>query len=322
MPLILFNIGWMKHYRGQRASDRIFNGGKYVQENETGGEVKNFLPVDSYCYGYVQPPGKNHNIDLEKVGGDSNADYVDNVTVVFTATPPSGGRRVVGWFKNARVWRDEQRHRGRTYFARSETHNCTLLDIDDRIFYVPRSSPKRGIWGMGQRNVRYVRERDEEHEFIINLQEYIENPENVIIPDNPGGAPQQPDPDRRAQVELAAVQYVIAHYEGYNFQCESVEKDNKGWDLEVRRGVVELLVEVKGCSGASGQVELTPNEYSAMTNRRYREKYRLAIVTRALDDQHRRLSIVSYNGSDETWRDQDGHKVTMKERTGARIGLR
>ena len=53
MPLVLFNIGWMKHYRGQTSSDRIFNGGRYVEENETGSEVRNFEPLDGQCYGYV-----------------------------------------------------------------------------------------------------------------------------------------------------------------------------------------------------------------------------------------------------------------------------
>ena len=30
MALVLFNIGWMQYYRGQTSSDRIINGGKYV----------------------------------------------------------------------------------------------------------------------------------------------------------------------------------------------------------------------------------------------------------------------------------------------------
>ena len=66
-----------------------------------------------------------------------------------------------------------------------------------------------------------------------------------------------------------------------------MEADNKGWDLEVTRGAVKLLVEVKGCSGDSRQVELTPNEYAAMGHRRYREIYRLAVVTRALEEEQR-----------------------------------
>ena len=32
MALVLFNIGWMKYYRGQNPSDLIVNGGSYVRD--------------------------------------------------------------------------------------------------------------------------------------------------------------------------------------------------------------------------------------------------------------------------------------------------
>ena len=78
------------------------------------------------------------------------------------------------------------------------------------------------------------------------------------------------------------------------------------------------LVEVKGCSGGAGQVELTPNEYAAMC--RCRNVYRLAIVKRALD--YPQLSIVRFNKSDETWRDQKNRKVRLDERKGVRVTCR
>ena len=102
---MLFNIGWMKHYQGQTPSDRIFNGGSYVQENKTGGEVRNFKPVNGRCYGYVRTQNGGP-INMKRLGARADADYADDVTVVFTATPPEGGNRVVGWYRNARVWRE------------------------------------------------------------------------------------------------------------------------------------------------------------------------------------------------------------------------
>ena len=57
MALVLFNITWMNHYQGHSPSDRVYKGGKYVEENETGGEVYNFQSVDGWYYGYVQPSG-------------------------------------------------------------------------------------------------------------------------------------------------------------------------------------------------------------------------------------------------------------------------
>lgn len=104
MALVLFNIGWMKHYRGQTPSDGIFNGGSYVAEYDTGHEVRNFEPANGRCYGYVRAPrGK---INMLRLGARADAECADNVTVVFTATPPGqGGSVVVGWYRNAQVWR-------------------------------------------------------------------------------------------------------------------------------------------------------------------------------------------------------------------------
>ena len=319
MPLVLFNIGWMRRYRGQTRTDRIVNGGRFVQDNETGGEIRNFLPAGRHLYGYVQPPGDGMN--LERLGAVDGAVHVDDVTIVFTATRPEGGRVVVGWYRNARVWRDQQRRGNRIYFARALREDCVLLDVEERILAVPSAGRPRGTWGMGESNVRYVAHQDEEQKFIRTLLQYMESPADFEVAPGDGRASRRPDPAQRANVERAAVDCVIAHYESRGFECNSVEADNKGWDLEVTRGAVKLLVEVKGCSGNSQQVQLTPNEYAAMGHRRYRERYRLAVVTRALEKRQRRLSMVRYNGSDDTWRDQDGRRVRVKELTGARIGL-
>ena len=308
----------MKCYRGQRNKDHIFNGGAYVHENQTGAEVENFLPKGGFCYGYVGV-SVDHRINLHRLGAEGDANYVDGITVIFTATRPEGGRVIVGWYKHARVWKSVQGNdRSLHFFARAKTKDCTLLEIDKRGFRIPKAG--RSVFGMGQSNVRYT-DKDEAREFVAELRQYVGSPEKYNFPEGDEGSPRQTDPYRRAEVEEAAIGCAISHYEGRGFSCDSVEKDNKGWDLEARRGAVELLIEVKGCSGAVGQVELTPNEYSAMTSRQYRERYRLVIVRQALDEQHRRLSVVSYNGSDDTWRDQDGRKVSVKERTGARIGL-
>ena len=97
MPLILFNIGWMKYYRGLIDDDRIFNGGRYIEENQTGAEVENFLPKDGFCYGYVGV-SVDHRINLRRLCSEDDARHVDDITVIFTATRPEGGRVVVGWY--------------------------------------------------------------------------------------------------------------------------------------------------------------------------------------------------------------------------------
>ena len=168
---------------------------------------------------------------------------------------------------------------------------------------------------MGRPNIRYTDE-PKAKPFLHQLSQYMEDPPATDVPDPPRrkrrGTPRQSDPALRAKVEKAAIDHVTNHWPYPGYECESVESENKGWDLEFTRGARKLLVEVKGCSGDAGQVELTPNEYKAMWD--CRDVYRLAIVTRALEAPQ--LSIIHFNGSDETWRDQDDREVRLMERTG------
>lgn len=110
--MLFCNLGWMSRYEGDAGKpDKIIGGGKYVEENETGHEVCNFLPCsDGHVYGHVETiQGKNdRQIRLERFGG--NGPSVDGIDVIFTAThPDEGGRRVVGWYRNATVFRERQK---------------------------------------------------------------------------------------------------------------------------------------------------------------------------------------------------------------------
>ena len=196
-----------------------------------------------------QPPGDE--INLERLGAIDGTDHTDGVTIVFTATRPEGERVVDGWYRNPRVWRDQQRRGDRIYFARALREDCMLLDVEERVLPVPSAGRPPGTWGMGQSNVLYVDQQDEDQEFVQTLLQYMESPADFDVAASVGGAPLQPDPTRRAGVERAAVDFAIAYYVTCGFECDSVEADNKGWDLEVTKGAVNLLVEVKGCSGDS-----------------------------------------------------------------------
>ena len=151
MPMVLFNGGWMRDYRGQTPSDPIVGGGTHPEKFE----VENFLPLNGRCYVHVN----NNSIDLAKLdsGMEAGAEYLDGVTVVFVATRPEGGRVVVGWYRNARVWR-EPRPRPEAghyyYFAEAEEEDCTLLNVDEREFEVQQA--REGVFGMGQANIRYT----------------------------------------------------------------------------------------------------------------------------------------------------------------------
>ena len=320
-PMIIFNIGWMRHYRGQTKNDRICNGGKYVDIHQMGYEVENFLPQDllnageEKCYGYVKTPGQFLN--MERLGADPNAESLDGVTVVFTATRPNprGGRFVVGWYKNARVWRKYRPFGQYGYSAEASIEHCMLLDEDERVFQVPSAANRGGLFGVGQSNVRYLDE-PRAREFVKRIRDHIQQRGRVSKPAK--RSRQRVDTSLIKEVETAAVRRTLDHYEARGFNCVSVERDNVGWDLECSLKDEKLLVEVKGCSGTEADVELTPNEYNAL--KRF-PQYRLAIVTDALAE-HPKVAIIKqykFDKSKMVLLDQDDQEYSLAKKTAARI---
>ncbi|HPE61857.1 MAG TPA: hypothetical protein PLB10_16105 [Thiolinea sp.] len=145
-PLFFCNTGWMNWYEGlEGQADRLIGGGSFVDENGWGGEVCNFLVADDgFVYGYVET-GKgdvDRKVSLERLGGGGHS--VSGVDVVWTAKNPStGGRYVVGWYKNATVFRErqffseavsEQHQRDdlKSYRIRGLSQNCVRLDVKQR----------------------------------------------------------------------------------------------------------------------------------------------------------------------------------------------
>lgn len=111
--LFFCNIGWMTKYQGLRnKNDKIVGGGRYVEENEYGGEICNFLKTDDgNVYGFVETSrnDKELQIHLERFFGVKQ-DSVSGIDVVWIATHPvEGGRRVVGWYRNATLFRHRQK---------------------------------------------------------------------------------------------------------------------------------------------------------------------------------------------------------------------
>jgi hypothetical protein len=136
----------MNRYEGLKGKpDKIVGGGSYIDENNTGGEVCNFLITDDgYVYGHVETIKKDHDraIRLESFGG--KGDRASGIDVVWTATDPDeGGRRVVGWYRDATVFRERKdfsrrpskqhaRDHVRNYRIRALAKNVRRLDLDER----------------------------------------------------------------------------------------------------------------------------------------------------------------------------------------------
>ena len=143
------NVGWMSRYEGlQGKPDEIVGGGKWVDEHESGGEVCNFVSCpDGYVYGHVETSKGTveRRIRIELLGADPGDNYVNGVTVVWTATDPdSGGRRIVGWYRNARVFRNRQHFNS----APSRQHERDEL----RAFHIRARSRDKVLVPLEQRN--------------------------------------------------------------------------------------------------------------------------------------------------------------------------
>ena len=154
-PMLFCGIGWMKAYKGLR-DDEIKNGGAYVKKTGLGHECYNFLKSDGKrYYGYVE-----HNraeIHIERLGADKKAESIEGVTVVwFARSPAKGGLWIVGWYKNATVYRAKEGKQisteamafrdikeVNTYCITSEVG--MLLNEEERTFTI--SGPRRAhIW--------------------------------------------------------------------------------------------------------------------------------------------------------------------------------
>ena len=110
MTLLFCNTGWMEHFQGNTAADTIKGGGSYVTENGMGHEVCNFLPHHGKLFGYVQ--GGGQGINITRLGANKDDDQIDGITVVWTAKRPNGHTVVVGWYRDATVFRVFQKHDG------------------------------------------------------------------------------------------------------------------------------------------------------------------------------------------------------------------
>lgn len=153
MPTIFFNTAWMRFYAGVTDEDSPRDGGSWEEKHE----VCNFLPINGKCYGFVQPAGET--IAIERIGADEGAEYLDNVTVVWSARSPSGHTVAVGIYRNARLHRNRQKlpesavhkaNRLSDYFVECAESDAILFSYKRRSHRIPR-----GLNGMGQSLIWY-----------------------------------------------------------------------------------------------------------------------------------------------------------------------
>ncbi|QLY40650.1 HNH endonuclease [Hujiaoplasma nucleasis] len=179
IKILYCNVAPMDKYQGLE-EESLLKGGKYIQENGVGFELYNFKEIDGKYYGFVQPPIGSRKIkkdeietnkfklaqmNISRIEASRSSEYIDDVLVVWVATHSHEGRKIVGWYKHARLYKKQQvledyRRKfhypdGRidyaNYYMVCDIENAVLLPLDRRDFHMPKKT-------IGQANIWYGRE--------------------------------------------------------------------------------------------------------------------------------------------------------------------
>jgi Domain of unknown function (DUF3883) len=321
--ILFLRVGWMERYEGDPVNDKMHGGGSFIDKEGYGHEIFNFLPYKGVVYGYAQPPSRtrdwaNSTINLNRIDQNVEGDSLRDVLVVWVATSRLGGSYIVGWYKNATVYRslrDAPDGSNRTckngscgYFVMAKATDARLLSTRERVFPMP---PK-GKGMFGQSNVWYA-DNPRLNTFRHEVKTYILN--EKLSKNSTRTIPRQSDIFKRQEVERIAIMATSSYFNKLGYSVESFESDNLGWDLVAKLNNRELKLEVKGLSGVEVCVELTPNEYKAMN--KHKSTYLLCVVTQALTNPS--LQVFEYSFEWKEWISEKNNILRCSEFTGARF---
>lgn len=199
------------------------------------------------------------------------------------------------------------------YYAEDKAKDAVLLNSDERLMLF--EPIPRGKGGMGHSNVWYA-DSENMKDFRSRVVQFINTYEKKKL-NKKNVSKRCKYIDLRKKIEMEAVKKVTDYYIKLGCDVKSVEKDNVGWDLEVKRKKLMLRVEVKGTSSGEISVDLTPNEHGNM--QLYKDSYRLAIVKNALAESI--LYVFSFSKERNEWIDGDGNVLTIEKIISARCSI-
>ena len=342
----------MTRYQGHEENIHAGNF-DFAKKHGYGFEMYNFLDIGGRHYGFVElghREGHEKSIRLENLGASKSDSSLDGVLAVWTAPCRDGkGREVVGWYRNATLYRHVVRPRGNVKRARQFTHpethkrftigyridadaeNCRILHPDERVLRILPYG--RGVKGIpGQSSIYYPSNQATDNAVKLRnrVLNFIEQFDAGSPPSSPRKRPRWRGQDqiRKRRIEKAAVKHVCKHFgtgrKGLGYWIESREKDGVGYDLLMTKGDVTLCVEVKGRSGNEVMAEFSPNESRVITdheNGAFTDgDYRVCIVTDALNEHsQRRLHHFSWWQEKRAWIEVDGSQTLRFHPSGATI---
>jgi hypothetical protein len=315
-PIVFLRIAWMEHYNGVSEEDKPKGAGSYVKENGKGGEVYNFTKKRGEYYGFARIQ-KNRDIDLSKLGGSNEVGFIEGVTVVFFAKNPIiGGQWIVGWYRNATLYRHiidcpkkSESDIGKC-LAHCKVKDGVLLKMQDRNWEID---------GAGQTNLWYPEKHLETNQ-LKELKNYINSGGHSLMPGSgkkTGSSGWMKDAQLRKEIEIAAMDKVVDYYGNKGFECRYVHKENKGWDIEITKGTRHFYVEVKGTMNNFQTVELTPNEFNMLKH--HKGKYIVCVVAHALEKDKQVLHVFTWDGN--KWLNEKNQVLKIVEIKSARLSL-
>lgn len=287
MQHVLFaRIGYMQYYKGV-AVEKPVNGGGHNEAN-IGHEAFNFnCENDGFCYGYVQPPrgnAENYNprLNIDRINPSfKEKDYIKNVLVIWVATKPKelgGGQYVVGWYKNATVYREFQKIdkninryplKNFHYNIKCNSDDVVLLPVNKRNLYIPRSS--KIVTSMGKANIFYLLDSNgcqrnnlakEIKKAIVLTERYagsnIKTDEDCLQ-DIHVQCSYEMDSKIRKLIENYSMTKCISYYKSKGYKCEDVSQQ-ESFDVLATKGKETLKIEVKGTRGLGDKIIMTKNE--------------------------------------------------------------
>lgn len=286
--IAVIKTGWSEDYKGSPVE--AAHG--YVQTNKDGHEKFNFLPApDGRFYAYTPPVGSFSVAPKPKE---------PEGWLVFAVAkhPKRPGVYLTGWYENATFEgeykpRSEYLHdkqfplddHGERFSYTLSSDASVQIDPDETPFVFPGDHMKRSPVYYLRGNGANAPWRDQLANELLSIRKSHRVTQNNVlrtkIEGGRGGI--CADPERRKQVEEAAIAIIMAKYPKPKYEVLDRQKDNCGFDLLVRQmsgSSGELHIEVKGTQNAKPHFLMSRREHAYMfANPRH---WRLAMVTEAL----------------------------------------
>jgi hypothetical protein len=289
MKVLLARVGFMKFYQGPKPGDEKPIGGGSYNTKEIGHEAYNFLNIGGDIYGFFQPHMKpSYEINLGRIERGCTDDKIDDVLVIWFATNPiDRGQVVIGWYKNATVFRAVQSPKAMplrenyNYNIKARMEDCVLLPISKRKFPVGHNNSGVKKGNPGQANAFYVLDdngqekdlSDPENTWITGLIKYVDGydgskissredeiQEDILTAEHSsGGQGFQSDVEARLMIESHAMALCKKYFSDKEYLVEDVSA-NRSYDFLIKKDGLSRFVEVKGTQTTGDTIILTKNE--------------------------------------------------------------